>query len=215
MTTDGVTKPLKSYRRAAIIGGLAGLLLLAVYVVYEVLMTPAMPNLQTAAAQEVVSYIADRRGLTTLAQVEQQQFLQRWAEMLTQDAQKKEELRSFFEKIDDGLRKSFATEIFGNLKTAFLNDAKAYTTLPADGKFAYLRDKCGQYQQRAAFVKEVAVGFSRQFKGTEDDLREWLMEHTTAEERAVGEPYIEALKKVEEQLRKEQRTAGSAPVLAP
>jgi hypothetical protein len=48
-----------------------------------------------------------------------------------------------------------------------------------------------------------------------DDIQQWAMENTTAEERALCEPYIDALKRVREQVKKEERPAPTASAAKP
>jgi hypothetical protein len=215
MTTDQVKTTVHRHRRAAIAGGLIGLALLSAYVVYEYAMTPKTPDLQRSPAGDVVVFIANSRGLGKMPQVEQQRFLERWRDLVMQDAKKKEELKACFETLDESLRQEFSAELFKHIKRNFLDDAKAYARLQEGQRFAFLHDRIGQYRDRALFVKDVGRGFSKQFKGTEEDLRGWVMEHTTAEERAIGEPYVEALKRAEEQARKERQRAAASPESAP
>ena len=205
MMTDEAKTTATRHRFAAKIGAVVGLMLLVAYLGYEYGMTPLAPDVQKATASEIVVYIADPRGLNRQPQVEQQRFLEQWRDIIMGDAAKKEELKACFEKMEDDLRKAFSTEMSKHFKQAFLDDARMYASMPQDTKFAFLRERVAQYHERAVFLKEVAVGFSRQFKGTEDDMREWIMQNTTPEERAVGEPYAEALKRADEQVRKEHR----------
>jgi hypothetical protein len=214
MTTDQVKATVHRHRPAAMAGGLIGLALLIAYVGYQYAMTPSAPDLQKSPPAEVIAYIANSRGLDKLAQVEQQRFLERWRDMVMQDAKKKDELRACFETLDEDVRQSFSEGMFKHFKRNFLDDAKAYARLPQEERYAFLHDRIGQYRERAMFVKDVARGFSKQFKGTEEDLRGWVMEHTTAEERAIGEPYVEALKRAEELVRKEKRRAAPAATSA-
>jgi hypothetical protein len=209
MTTNQVKATVHRHRPAAMAGGLIGLALLIGYIAYEYVLTPSAPDLQKCTAAEVITYIGSPRGLAKLPQVQQQRFLERWRDLVTQDAKKKEELKACFEGMDEDARKDFSAELFKHIKRSFLDDAKGYARLAQEERYAFLRDRIDQYRERALFVKDVAAGFSRQFKGTEDDMRGWIMEHTTAEERAIGEPYVEALKRAEEQVHKEKRRAGA------
>ena len=210
MTTDQVKATVHRHRPAAVAGGVIGLALLVGYVAYEYAMTPSTPDLQKSPAAAVIAYIASPRGLAKVPQVEQQRFLERWRDFIMQDSKKKEELKTCFETLDEDARQEFSAELFKHIKRSFLDDAKGYARLAQEERYAYLRDRIGQYRDRALFVKDVAAGFGRQFKGTEEDMRGWIMEHTTAEERAIGEPYVEALKKAEEQVHKEKKRAGAA-----
>lgn len=213
MTTPEVKSSMKQYRKAAVAGGVVGLTLLAAYVAYVMAETPSVPDLMTAPAAEVVAFVASERGLAKQPQIEQKRFLERWRDVVAQDAERKEDLRACFEGLDDAQRKAFSAELFRHLKRAFMDDAKCYLRLPQDDRFDFLRQRLDEYSRGTVFAKEVAIGFSKQFRGTEDDLRRWVMENTTPEERAIGEPYFQALEQVQEQISKTQR-AGQ-PVSAP
>ncbi len=205
MTTSEVKSNMKQYHKAAIVGGVIGLTLLVAYVAYVIAETPAVPDLMTAPAAEVVAFVANERGLAKQPQIEQKRFLERWREVVTQDAKRKEELRVSFEGLDDAQRKAFSAELFQHLKRAFMDDAKCYLRMPQDDRFDFLKQRLDEYNRGTVFAKEVAIGFSKQFRGTEDDLRRWVMENTTPEERAIGEPYFQALEQVQEQIRKAER----------
>jgi hypothetical protein len=215
MTVDEMMGAVKRHRRAALVGGIGGLALLTAYLAYEFAMTPARPDPRTAQAAEVVTYIADARGLPRLSQIEEQRFLQQWRDVLLQEPRNKEELKLCLADLGDQQRKSFSEAIFKHFKRAFLDDAGRYGQTPKDLKYEYLETKVAQYRQQAVFLKDVAMGFSKQFSGRQDDLQKWIMEHTSAEERAVGEPYLEALKRVREQIRKQQPAAASSPAETP
>ncbi|MFH1420282.1 MAG: hypothetical protein ABII12_18570 [Planctomycetota bacterium] len=205
MTTDEVKTTVKKHSPAALFGGAVGVVLLIACVIYVVAGTPERPDLQTASASQIVAYIADDRGLAQLAQIEQQAFLEQWEKVVSENAAKKADLRACFENIGDDERKEFSDAMFKHIKRSFLLDAKRFHRLPADETFAFLRERTDTYRQRALFIKDVAVGFKKQFTGSEDDLRKWVMEHTTAEDRTIGEPYYQALERVKDQIAREQR----------
>jgi len=211
MTADEIKTTVKHHRHAAIGGGIVGVGLLVAYFAYGFAVTPAQPDLQTANAAEVVAYISNERGLDKLPQIEEQQFLLRWRDIVMKEPKKKEELKECFLKLDDAQRKIFSEAIFKHFKRAFLQDAKQYSHLPDDQKHGFLRKKLEDGRRQAVFMKDVAVGFKKQFSGRQDDFQQWLMEHTTAEERALGEPYVDALKRVREQMKKQQKAPASFP----
>ena len=211
MTADEIKTTVKRHRRAAFIGGLAGLLLLVGWIAYDFSMTPLRPDLHTAKAAQIVAYIGDERGLPTLPQIEEHQFLLQWRDIVMQDHEKREELKACFTHLDKPQRKVFSEAIFKYFKRAFIDDAKRYARTPADQKYDFLHKKTAEYREQALFMKEVAVGFKDQVSGRQDDLQKWIMEHTTAEDRAIGEPYFDALKRVREQVKKQQRAPASAP----
>lgn len=215
MTADEMKNAAKRHRHAALYGGIGGLALLVAYFAYEFVMTPAPPDARTAPSAEVVAYIADARGLSKLSQIEEQRFLHQWRDLLLEDSAKKEELKECFVDLDDHRRRAFSEAIFKHFKRSFLDDARRFGQLSKEERYEYLHGRVAQYRQQAGFVKDVAVGFSKQFSGRQDDLQKWIMEHTSAEDRAIGEPYLEALKRVREQIRKQQPAAASSPAETP
>lgn len=207
MTTDEVKTVAKKYRKAALIGGLLGLLVLVGWSGYVIAVTPAIPTIQTASAPEVVSFIADSRGLAKLSRAEQRQFLERWQEHVARP-DPREALKGCFAGLGEKDRKRFTDAIFRHLKRVFLEDARRFASLTSVAeKSAFLRKKVDEMQAQSLFIKDVASVMSSDFGGR-DELTAYLLDHTTAKERLEGEPYGEALKRVAFQLRKEQRAGG-------
>ncbi|MCG8404503.1 MAG: hypothetical protein MI923_04810 [Phycisphaerales bacterium] len=204
MTTDEVKKAVKRHRHAAVIGGVVGLIVLAGWIGYVVAMTPQKPVISSAPAEEVVAFIANKRGLAKLPHIEQQQFLERWHEHIIQP-ENRDELKQCLEHLDDDDRKKFTESVFEHLKRAFVDDAKHFSRLTdRSEKSRFLRRKVTELHERAVFIKDVAKGSMGNFGGQEE-LQAWLIEHTSPKERQLGEPYLEALKRVGAQMQKETR----------
>ncbi len=206
---------IRRHRSAASIGGIAGLALLVGYFAYRSATTPPRPDLREAGAAEIVAYVSHERGLPKIPRIEGLQFFQEWRYVLAELPSKQEELRTCLADLPDDRRKAFSQAIFKHFKRTFLGDARQYQQTAQDQRFAFLEKKVAEYRDQATLVKDVASGFQRQFSGGQDDLQKWIMDHTTAEERALGEPYIDAIKRVREQVRKQQRPAASAPAPGP
>lgn len=210
MTAGEVKQTVKRHRPAAVIGGVAGLVIILGWLGYNMAMTPARPEIARATAAEVVAYVANDRGFASLAQVEQEQFLNQWKDHLLKDGND-EQLRDCLDALSDEDRKAFSSAVFKQAKRAFVDDAKRFaqqTTPEAKNKF--IREKLDQYSSQAEFTKRVAGSFKGNAPKSQDELQRWIMENTTAEERAIGEPYAEALKRVREIVKKEQRGAQAA-----
>ena len=215
MTNEQQHRGVKRYRLAAIGGVVVGVGLLAGYFAYESAMTPAKPNISTAAAAEVVAYIGDDRGLTKLSQVEQEQFLIQWREHVATPAAKKD-LKSCFDGLEDDARKRFSDSIFKHIKRAFISDARQFSRLiQPQEKSNFIRKKVGEYRDQALFAKDVAAAFKGDLSKRPEDLQQWAIENTTAEERSLAEPYMDALKRIREIIRKEERPATQAAAGAP
>ncbi len=204
MTTDEVKTVVKKHRSAAIVGGVAGLLLLLGWVGFDMVMTPSLPSVHTADAAEIVRFVSNSRGMAGLTDIEQRRFLESWRDSVMKDEAKKNTLRECIGNLDDAERKEFASAVFQLFKQMFVADAKQYDSLPQEERFPYLRARIEEFDKHGPFVKDVAVGFDRDF-GQPDELKGWILEHTTAEEREIGQSYALALEKARQQIRKERR----------
>jgi len=209
MTTDQMKSAVKRHRPAAILGGVAGLVVLLGWVGYVIVSTPARPEIETAKASEVIAYISNSRGLQRLPEIEQQQFLQRWKAHVEQP-KNKEALRHCFDQLSDRERKQFTETISKYLKRTFMDDARHFGQLtdPAE-QYGFLQKKLAEGHQQLLFIKEVAGAFKGDIGGREE-FNQWVLSHTTAKERVIGERYVEALKRVALQARKEARAGNAA-----
>lgn len=204
MTTDEVKTAVKRHRPAAVIGGVVGLVVLAGWIGYVVAMTPSRPVISTAPAEEVVAYIANSRGFASLPDIEQKQFMERW-EAHVKIEENKQELKQCFDQLSDNERKAFTEAIARQFKRSVMDDARRFSqlTTPAQ-KHDFVRRKLEEGRNQMSFIKEVASAFRPNLGGREE-FNQWVLEHTTPKERALGESYIEALKRVDLQIQKEQR----------
>jgi hypothetical protein len=211
MTTDEIKRTVRRHRRAAAAGGIVGLALLLGYVAYNFAMTPNRPDLQAAPPSTVVAYVGSARGLSGLPQIEQRRFLERWGELLRADAKRREDLRACLENLTDDDHKAFTEAMFAHFKRAFIDDAKQYARLPKEQQYDFLKKRIIDGRDQVLLLKDVTAGLKSPFAGNQDEFQNWLMEHTTPEERAIGEPYFNALKHVRPQMEKEDRAPPKPP----
>jgi hypothetical protein len=210
MPTEQVKTIVKSHRPALVVGLIAGLALIVGVVGYQVAMTPAMPVLPKAAASEVVEYIANPRGFSRLAQVQQRQFLDEWRRHIAA-APARDELKDCLKGLSEDKREEFVTAIARQLKKEFMDDAKRYAQLTRpEEKGDFCRQKVAEVRAQALEFKDIMLVMKSSSSTRSDDLQQWILENTTAEERAIGEPYVDALKRVGDQMKKESRTTASA-----
>ena len=209
MTTTDVKNTLKRHRTAAFAGGAVGLVLLIGWIAYISAMTPARPIISTAKAGEVVEYISNERGLNKLAQFEQKQFLEQWKTHVMQEGPRKE-LKEFFEGMDEDARKRFVAAITRHFKRAGMEDARRFAQLTSPGdRNAFISERLDQYISEGFLFKDLGRSFKSDFAGGPDDVQRWIMENTTPEERALFEPYADALKRVREQKRQREQAPKS------
>ena len=169
--------------------------------------TPTLPAIQSAGVAEVVGYISNERGLAKLSQIEQQQFLDRWTTHVTQK-ENRQALKTCFDQLDDRQRKKFTGAISKHLKRGFIDEARQFAALTDQGEQnRFLREKLAEGYDRISFIKEVAGAFRGDLGGREE-FNQWVLEHTTAKEQVLGERYVEALKRVALQVKREARVSG-------
>lgn len=211
MTMEQVKTMVSRHRRSAIYGGIGGLAVVLVFggwAVSEIIRTPNRPNVHTASQTEIVAYVANTRGLEKLAQIEQERFLREWKDTVMPDEKLRTALASALGNLDDRDRKSFGETVMKHMKRDFMQDAERYDQLKSSGEsYAFLRERHKEYGENALFMKEVGSAFRGDLDSSPEKMQEWVIEHTTAEERALGEPYVEALKSVKAQIRREQAAA--------
>ncbi len=210
MTTEEVKTTVKKHRSSAVLGGVAGILLVGGYFAFQVIMTPAEPEIQTAPATEVIDYVINSRGLENLADIEQQRFLDRWKSRITGDDAYRTALKTGLQNLSDADRKAFTEVLFGHIKKVFVDDATQFAQLTTAGdQSQFCRRKFKELESQKAFLTDLAAVFSADFRGNK--IEEWILAHTSAAERQVGEPYYDALKRVGTQLKNEARAQTPNP----
>jgi hypothetical protein len=209
MTTEDVKTTVKSHRPAALIGGLVGLVLVLGYFGFDIVMTPTEPAIQTASASEVITYVINPRGLEKMADIEKEQFLNRWKEHLAKP-EEKAEIKDALTRLSDEDRKSFTDVIFKQLKRSFMDEADRFSKLSTQAeKSEFCRKRVAEFAAEQSFMKEIAIVFKGDFPGP-DKFQEWVLTHTSPAERQLGEPYVEALKRVATQIKREARATTTA-----
>lgn len=211
MPTQQVQHVVKHHRPALVIGAVAGLSLIVGFVYYEFSSTPTTPIVAKASAAEMIEFIANDRGLAKLPDIQQKQLLDEWQRHLS-DAKARDELKTLIKDMNEEKKKDFVNALLRRLKKSFLDDAKKFATLTTSAeKSTYCRQKLVEGRDQALQFKDFAVLFKSNSGTRTDDVQQWVMENTTAEERAIGEPYVDALKRVREQVKKEERAPTTAP----
>ncbi|MEK6643753.1 MAG: hypothetical protein AABZ08_07570 [Planctomycetota bacterium] len=210
MPTEHVQHVVKHHRPALLIGAIVGLLLIGGFVMYEFSSTPTTPIPTKASAAEMVDFIANDRGMVKLPDVQQKQLLDEWQRHLN-DPKARDELKVFIKDVNEDTRKAFLNALLRQIKKSFLDDAKKFASLTTAGeKNAHCRQKLIEGRDQALQFKDLAVLFKTNSGTRTDDMQQWVMENTTAEERAIGEPYVDALKRIREQVKKEERAPTTA-----
>lgn len=209
---------IQARKRPAMIGGMIGMVAVlgAIgYVAYGLLMTPDKPSIATASQREVVEFISNPRGLRKLPRVEQEKLLLGWRQSLMSDEAKQTELKKCFDGMNDVERSDFTESVFDHIKRAFVEDARAYAQTPSNERYKFLREKFQAYTGEAMFMKQVAGSFKGGAAVGYDEQQKWIIEHTTPAERAICEPYVQALQDTREHVKKEQRNTASQPATSP
>ncbi len=210
MTSEEVKTTVKTHRKSAFLGVAVGVVLVGGYFAAELMLTPAEPEVQTAPVGDVVAYVIDSRGLEKLSDIEQTRLLDRWKERIIRDEAYKSSLKDSLLSLPDADRKAFTDAIFKQLKRTFINDALQFSQLASGAaQSEFCRKRVEILDAERAFLTDLAGVFKGDFPGP-DKFQEWIISHTSAAERQLGEPYIDALKRVRTQIKKEERAKPSA-----
>ncbi|HUN82091.1 MAG TPA: hypothetical protein VMV81_11360 [Phycisphaerae bacterium] len=210
MPTQQVQHIVKHHRPALIGGIIAGVLLIGGFVAYQVVATPPTPIVQKAAPAEMVEFVANKRGLAKLADIQQKQFFEDWKRKL-EDKQARDDLKAYLKNLDDERREAFVNALAGHFKKNFIDDARKFAQLRTPGeKNEFVRAKLIEGRDQAIQFKDIAISLKTGGGRRTDDIQQWIMDNTTAEERAIGEPFVDAMKRVREQMKKEERGTTTA-----
>ncbi len=202
-----------SRRSSAWIGAIIGAIAILGWVgwaIYDKLATPPIPNIQTASAQEVITFVVNDRGLMHLPKFDQDRFLATWQKHYAGSDQQRA-LKQYLEGADESSRSAVRTVLYQIGKRQFMENAREYQRLSKSGgdTYKFLLSNISDALAQTAWIKGsgdptrdlssvMAVGLPR----NPEDLVKLIVSDTTPEERVIGEKYIEALRNVREQEKK-------------
>ncbi len=208
-------------RRALKIGACVGIVLVAAvagYRIYDRAMMPPVPALESAPPEEVVSFIANPRGMSRLSRFDQDNFVTMWKAHYGRDEPRRA-LREHLEQCDDERRAAVREALFKVRKRQFLQDAAEFLRIREDRSAGYqfLSERLAAIAADTAWVRgdgdpqrDLTGVMGGGLPRNPDDWMRLIVSETTPEERVVGEQYVGALREVYEQVRKRQRPAGNA-----
>lgn len=210
MPTQQVQEIVKHHRPALFGGILVGVLLIAGVVTYQVAATPPTPIVQKASAAELVEFVSNKRGLAKLPDIQQKQFFEDWKRKLN-DVPARDELKSYLKGLDEERQETFKNALILQFKKMFMEDAKRFAQLRTPGeKNEFVRQKLTEGRDQAMQFKDIILSLKTGGGRRTDDIQQWIMENTSAEERALGEPFVDAMKRVRDQMKKEERGTTTA-----
>jgi hypothetical protein len=208
MTTEEINRSVKQNRNWVLVGVAVGVALIAGYFGYEFAMRPDRPAIATAPQAQIVDYIINPRGMETLANIEQQQFLDDWRERLLKSAEDKEALKAALTNLPSESRKRFIDTMLRQFKQIVVNDAEQFDQLGTAERNKFIFKQATEFEAQEAFVTDLAKIFGKEGM-SQDDLREWIFKETSPREREICIPYVEAMNRVIEQRRKERRAEAT------
>ncbi|MFO0974370.1 MAG: hypothetical protein U1A27_13160 [Phycisphaerae bacterium] len=215
-----------SRRRALVIGAAAGVVLVGStvgYWAYDLLATPATPNVEQASIGDIVAYFMNSRGMLRLARIDQDRFMAAWRARFSRDAEHRA-LKAYLDTATASQREVIQDALFTVGKRKFLDDAREYERLKGDNDRAYpfLRDRLIESGQELAWLKgngdpakDLTGALGSGMPRNPDEWLKLVVGRTTPEERLVGEQYLTALKNVREQERKFRHSSAPPPSSTP
>lgn len=184
--------------------------LLGGYWLVDTLTAPPVPDVKVASAEDIATFMGHQRGLIRMSHGEQVAFLADFWPRFN-SPQGKTEFGAVMAEMAPSELGRLQEVIFDLTKAQVMDDAEKFNKLPDEQRDEFVRQRVDQYDT-----------FRANFRGREvDDLKEGLpvdpdewsksvMTRTTAADRALCQPYIEALQNEIENQRRAGRWAPGA-----
>lgn len=183
----------------ALVLGLGG------YWLYDTLTAPPVPDVKVASAKEIAAFMGHPRGLIRMSRGEQLAFLADfWPRFNTPETKKQfSDLMAEMAPSEIGRMQEV---IFELAKAQITDDAEQYNRLPEDERLAFIRSRIDKYDAfRANFRGKSSHDMKQGLPVDPDEWSKSVMTRTTAADRALCQPYIEALQNEIERQHKEGR----------
>ena len=164
------------------------------YTVFDILASPPVPDLATAPADEVATYLGDPRGWCGLSRPERKQWLLDLAQARSAGPAR-DELAEAFRRMSKTEKEVFVDGFLEVVKPELLADARAFRKVPVRQRNDFLRDKLTDYDAMSMSLRgggsaNLTKAFGSTLPGGKSNWSSVLMEKTTVQERAEIMPYV-------------------------
>lgn len=171
----------------------AAVLLLGGYWAVDTLTSPAAPDVATAEPAVIVEFMGHPKGLARMSRGEQVAFLGSiWPRFTSDDG--KEAFATAFAELPPSAMNRIQECVFDLAKAKILEDAEKYNSLPEEKRQEFIRAQINGYDKfRSNFRGDTVDAMKSGLPMDPDEWSKSLMTRTTAAERALAQPFVEAL----------------------
>lgn len=197
----------KDQRGLKVVGAVTAFVLVAGlggYWLVDTLTAPPVPDVKVASADEIAAFMGHPRGLIRMSRGEQIAFLADFWPRFN-SAEGKKEFGAVMAKMAPSETGRMQEVIFELVKAQVMHDAEKYNSMPDERRDEFVRARVNHYDSFRGNFRGDAVDEMKE--GLPVDPDEWsksVMTRTTAADRALCQPYLEALQNEIEN----QRRAG-------
>ncbi len=200
MDVDQGQTPRRNRRVLIIVGIIAGLVLVGLgWIAVGWLVTPHQPDPARASAAEIAHYMSHPFGMRKLQQARRQALLDGLVTEY-QPKERRQDLATALETLTPAQREIVRDAVFDTVKTRFLADARAFERIQdpaAQQEFLFGRmdqyDALRRWLAGGRGMPSLAASMSDSLTGGDEAYMQYIVTHTTAEQREMIQGYLEKI----------------------
>lgn len=174
---------------------------------FDTLVAPPIPDLETAEPEEVADFLVDRRGWRKLSVPERKQWLIRLVQT-HQEQRRADALESAIRRRPLSDRQVFVDGFFEVAMPEVMAKARQFNKLPARQRGQFLQDQLTGFNGMSAAFGGLATPFGAALPNDSPGWTKMLVEKTSPSQRSLAKPYIEGLTNMIRTMRGGERRSG-------
>ncbi len=188
---------------AVVIGGGA-------YVLYDVLISPPMPDLTVAEAPEVAAFMAHARGFVRLPATERRRFFGEVMERY-RDPSCRRELVAHLDTLSTQEKLQLREAVFVVVQDEFFEDVERFRQTPESRRDEFVDESLVRLLGFVAELKgagrdtDLTRGMGQGLPMTPNDINTFVVGRTSAGNRARAQPFVQAVERRIEELSRSSR----------
>ncbi len=214
---DEITRYLAgNQRQVSIVAACVGasvVMILGAFWLYDLIVAPPVPNLETASPEEVATFMAHRRGLARLPMQERKVRLFEIFRHYT-PPERRDALARAFDRMPQSERSQVRDAVFEVAKDQLMQDVDLYRQLSSQRRGSFVEERVKHYDQFRRHLRRRDTGkalvdpFSKGLPTRSDEWMKMVVSRTTADERAKARDYLDHVTEVVERMKKREQRSG-------
>jgi hypothetical protein len=212
--TETVVRLLTEYRRQTMIvlSCLAATIVIGGggYVLYDLLVSPPVPDVTVAEAPEVAAFMAHTHGFVRLPAPERRRF---FGEMMKRyrDPSRRRELVAHLDTLSTQEKLQLREAVFVVVQDDFFEDLERFNQTPESRRDEFVNESLVRLLGFVAELKgfgrdtDLTRGMGEGLPTTPNDINKFVVGRTRASDRARAQPFVEAIERRIEELSRSGR----------